>query len=409
MKVLIADKFETSGIDALRSADLEVISEPSLKDDALVEKIRSTECRVLVVRSTKVTEAMLTAGDALALVVRAGAGVNTIDLAAASRRSIAVANCPGKNAVAVAELAFALILALDRRIVHNTVDLQSGKWNKKEYSAAPGLKDRTLGLIGMGQIGQAVASRARAFEMNVVAWSRSLTPDQAEAWEITRCESPADVASQCDILSVHVAAAPETKNLISQDVIAQLRDGAYVINTARADVLDYRTLTAAVAERGLRVGLDVWPDEPSAAQADFSPEILDSGGVIYGTHHIGASTDQAQEAIARETVNIIVKFATSGRVLNCVNVRGAAASTWRLAIRHLNRPGVLAHVFSKLSHAGINVEEMENQVMEGSEAACAYIHLDVEPDSGVLEAILNENEHIVGVTLSGESVPRRRS
>src|SRR6266568_4752886 len=180
MKILIADKFEQSGRDGLQALSCEISYDPDLKDDALVEAIRKEAPDVLVVRGTKVTEPMLDAGP-LKLVVRAGAGFNTIDVAAASRRGIYVSNCPGKNSIAVAELAFALILALDRRIADNVIALRQGLWNKAGFSQARGLFGRTLGLIGLGQIGQEMIPRARAFGMRVIAWSRSLTPDQAVA------------------------------------------------------------------------------------------------------------------------------------------------------------------------------------------------------------------------------------
>src|SRR6266542_3080523 len=173
MKVLVADKFEKSGLDGLTSAGCEVLYEPDAKEDALTQAIRKSGAEVLVVRSTKVTRAMHEAGR-LGLVVRAGAGYNTIDVEAASGRGIYVANCPGKNSVAVAELAFGLILALDRRIVDNAADLKRGVWNKKDYSKARGLHGRTLGLIGVGGIGKEMIPRARAFGMPVAAWSRSL-------------------------------------------------------------------------------------------------------------------------------------------------------------------------------------------------------------------------------------------
>src|ERR687883_1187080 len=200
MRVLIADKFEQSGRDGLAAIGCEVSYQPDLKDETLVEAIRSSRPDVLVVRSTKVTEAMLEAG-ALKLVVRAGAGYNTIDVAAASRRGIYVANCPGKNSVAVAELAFALMLALDRRIADNVIQLRAGQWNKKEFSKARGLLGRTLGLIGTGQIGQEVATRARAFGMRVVAWSRSLDEERATVLGVERLDRPVDVARESDVVS----------------------------------------------------------------------------------------------------------------------------------------------------------------------------------------------------------------
>src|SRR5467141_2396315 len=158
MQVLIADKFEQSGREGLQAIGCEVSFQPDLKDDALVAAIAEHKPDLLVVRGTKVTEPMLAAGP-LKLIVRAGAGYNTIDVAAASKRGIYVSNCPGKNSIAVAELAFGLILALDRRIAANVLSLREGHWNKAEYSKARGLFGRTLGLIGVGQIGREMIPR----------------------------------------------------------------------------------------------------------------------------------------------------------------------------------------------------------------------------------------------------------
>lgn len=398
MKILVADAFEEVGLAGLRAAGCEVNCEPKLEGETLLDAIARMNPAVLVVRSTKVTEAMLAASPELGLVVRAGAGVNTIDVAAASRRSIFVANCPGKNAVAVAELTFGLIIALDRRIVDNTVDLRQGKWNKKEYSKARGLKDRTLGIVGMGQIGRAVAERARAFDMPVVAWSRSLTPEAAEELDVRHCESPSEAASRCDILTIHLAAAPETRGMINAEVIGRLRPGSYLINTARSEVLDYGALAAAVRDRKIRVGLDVFPEEPTASQGPISPAVFKEGGVVYGTHHIGASTEQAQDAIATETVRIVRTYKETGHVLNCVNLRTKAHARACLRVRHLNRPGVLAHILHEVSHAGINVEEMENVICQGDESACAQILLEQPLDGDVLAQIRTGNANVLGVT-----------
>ncbi len=237
MLVLIADKFEQSGRDGLQAIGCEISFQPDLKDDALVEAIGTAKPDVLVVRGTKVTEPMLAAGP-LKLIVRAGAGYNTIDVAAASRRGIYVSNCPGKNSIAVAELAFALILALDRRIADNVIALRAGRWNKKEFSQARGLFGRRLGLVGLGRIGQEMIPRAKAFGMPVVAWSRSLTSEKAAELGVERMESPLDVARVADIVSVHVALKPDTRMLIGADVFKVMRDGAYLINTSRGDVCD---------------------------------------------------------------------------------------------------------------------------------------------------------------------------
>jgi len=405
MKVLIADKFEQSGIDGLKAAGCEVVFEPDLKDATLVEAIGRTQADVLVVRSTVVTEPMLDAGR-LSLIVRAGAGYNTIDVKAASKRGIYVSNCPGKNSIAVAELAFGLLIALDRRIPDNVAELRGGKWNKKEYSKAKGLYGKTLGLLGFGKIGQEMAKRAQAFGMNLVIWSeigvatdrdglpvdlplllrfRPMSGSLIEP-HITVVDTPAEVAEKCDILSVHLAASPKTKNIVNADVLNKLKPGSYFINTARPDVVDYKALEQVVKEKSIRVALDVYPGEPASAAADYTHRLVGYPGV-YGTHHIGASTDQAQEAIAEETVRIVRTYLQTGRVPNVVNLAAHSPATHVLVVRHRDRPGVLAHVFDRLRDVGINAEETENIIFDGAEAAIARVNLDGGPTMELLDAI----------------------
>lgn len=403
MKVLIADKFEKSGIDGLTAAGCEVAYEPDAKDDSLVEAIARTGAEVLVVRSTQVTEKALDAGS-LSLIVRAGAGVNTIDVAGASRRGIYVSNCPGKNAVAVAELALGLMLSLDRRIPDNVAALRAGQWNKKEFSKAPGLYGRTLGLIGFGSIGQEVARRARAFGMPVLVWSRRFAEDSALAaaaeaqFDLQVVSTPADVMSGADIISVHLALTKETRGFVNAALLAHARPGAMFINTARGEVVDYAALEAAAKEKNLRVGLDVFANEPSAATGPFAESIV-ALPAVYGTHHIGASTDQAQEAIAAEAVRIVRTFKETGKVPNVVNLARTSPATCRLVVRHRDRPGVLANVFDRLRDAHINVQETENIVFDGAEAAVARINLDGQPAPAVLQAIKAGHADILELSL----------
>ncbi|HVF57507.1 MAG TPA: 3-phosphoglycerate dehydrogenase family protein [Pyrinomonadaceae bacterium] len=397
MRVLIADKFEQSGRDGLEAAGCEYSFQPDVKDDSLVEAIRSYAPDVLVVRGTKVTEAMMDAG-ALKLIVRAGAGYNTIDVAAASARGIYVSNCPGKNSVAVAELAFALILALDRRVADNVIALREGRWDKKEFSKARGLYGRTLGLVGTGQIGREVMTRARAFGMPVVAWSRSLSPERAAELGVEHAGSPSDVARASDIVSVHVALNPETRGMIDAGFFAAMKEGAYFINTARGEVVDQAALVAAVRERGIRAGLDVYANEPAGGAGEFNDEIAREPNV-YGTHHIGASTDQAQEAIAAETVRIVRTFKETGKVPNVVNLARRTPATHLLVVRHRDRPGVLAQVLDAVRAARINVQEMENIVFEGSEAAIARINLEAAPTAEALARLQAENADIIELNL----------
>jgi D-3-phosphoglycerate dehydrogenase len=397
MRVLIADKFEQSGRDGLQALGCEIAYEPDLKDEALVEAIRKEAPDVLVVRGTKVTEPMLDAGP-VKLVVRAGAGFNTIDVAAASKRGIYVSNCPGKNSIAVAELAFALILALDRRITENVIALRRGEWNKKEFSKARGLYGRTLGLIGVGKIGQEMIPRARAFGMPVVAWSRSLTTERGSALGVEYKESPVAVAESSDIVSVHLALNSETRGLIGGEAFNSMRRGSYFINTARGEVVDQTALLQAMKSRGIRAGLDVYALEPTSSAGDFLDEIAKEEN-LYGTHHIGASTDQAQEAIATETVRIVREFKETGKVPNVVNLARRTPATHRLVVRHLDRPGVLASVLDAIKAEHINVQEMENIVFEGAAAAVARINLDNAPSKEMLNRIRAGSADIIELDL----------
>jgi D-3-phosphoglycerate dehydrogenase / 2-oxoglutarate reductase len=373
MKVLVADKFEKSGIEGLKAAGIQVVYEPDLKDDALTQAIAASGADVLVVRSTKVTTPMLDAGR-LSLIVRA----------------------------------FGLILALDRRIPDNVREMRAGTWNKKEYSKAQGLYGRTIALLGVGSIGQEMIRRAAGFGVNVIIWSRrfdgqqrSLTEIEARdmgienalrAVAIELAPTPADAVSRADIVSVHLALGPETKGLVNAALLAKMKPGTIFINTARGEVVDHAALAAAVTERGIRVGLDVYASEP------FKDDLVDLPGV-YGTHHIGASTDQAQEAIAAETVRIIRSYKESGQVPNVVNLARRTPATHMLVVRHRDRPGVLAHVFDHLRRANLNVQETENIVFEGAEAAVARINLDGEPPSTLCEKIKTENGDVFDLQL----------
>ena len=402
MKVLVADKFEQSGLDALKAAGCDVAYEPDANGAALVTAIRDSQAAVLVVRSTQVTGDMLDAG-ALSLIVRAGAGVNTIDVAGASARGIYVSNCPGRNSVAVAELTMALILAIDRRIADNVADLRAGKWNKKEYSKARGLMGQTLGLLGFGHIGQEVARRAAAFGMQVLVWSRRFeTPAArdyaAEHFNIETVPSAEDVLERSDVISVHLALTKETRGFVNAALLSHAQPGAYFINTARAEVVDHEALAKAVKEKGLRLGLDVFANEPSAATGEFSDPLIAHPNV-YGTHHIGASTEQAQEAIAGETVRIIRSYKDTGKVPNVVNLARQTPATHMLVVRHHDKPGVLAHVFEYLRVAHLNVQETENIIFDGAQAAVARINLDGAPSDRALQAMQAGNADILDLQL----------
>lgn len=396
MKILIADKFPEAHVDRLNQRGCEVTYQPSVKAEELPRLVGP--CKILLVRSKPVTATTLAASDQLALVLRAGAGVNTIDVKTASARGVFVSNCPGKNAIAVAELVFALLLAIDRRIADNVVALRAHRWNKKEFSKADGVFGKTLGVVGTGQIGREVITRARAFGLHVLAWSRSLTPQKAEELGVERCDDVDGIFRRADIVTLHVALKPETRRLVNGSRLALMKPNAILLNTARGEIVDQAALRAALQAGRLRAGLDVFDPEPAEAAADFADPILDLRS-LYGTHHIGASTEQAQKAIAQEAIRVIETFVKTGVVLNCVNHATRTPARWQLIVRHYNRVGVLAFVMDKLRRAEINVEEVQNVILEGGVAASCRIQLDGEPGSALLAAIREGNPDIIGLEL----------
>lgn len=315
MIVLVADKFEESGLMGLQNLGVEVLSEPDLKDAALESRIKATGCEVLIVRSTKVTASMIE-GSTLKLIIRAGAGYNTIDVKAATANGVKVANCPGKNAAAVAELAFGLIIALDRFIPDNVSELRAQKWNKKAFSKGRGLCGRSLGLIGLGNIGKEVARRAQAFGLEIYAYSKSLSDADAQSMNIKRVDL--ESVAGCDIISVHCALNDQTRGMLDAGFFEKVKPGAMFINTSRAEVVDQAALMNAVKTKGVRAGLDVFDDEPTDAVGSYTGELCTAENV-YCTHHIGASTEQAQEAVADETVRIVKVFRETGIAPNAVN------------------------------------------------------------------------------------------
>lgn len=394
LKVLVADKFEKVGLDGLQELQCNVVYDPDVSAADLPARLREVDPKVLVVRSKKVNAEALEAGAGMSLVIRAGAGIDTIDVAAASRLGIFVSNCPGKNSIAVAELVMGLILTCDRRIADQVADLRRGVWHKADYAKARGLQGRTLGIIGLGQIGREVARRAQAFGMRVVAWSRQLTVEDATRMAIGYCQTPLEVVRQSDVITLNVAATSETKHLAGREFFEAMQPGAYLINTARGSILDEAAAAEAIRTKGIRLGLDVFESEPGAGTGEFHPAIADLPGV-YGTHHIGASTEQAQVAIAHEVTRIVQEFQTTGGVPNCVNRLAKSSATHVLSVRHENRPGVLAHVFTILADEKINVEEVENIIYHGAEATLARIHLSSAPAPATLARIRDGNTHVL--------------
>ncbi len=401
MRVLIADAFPERYLEAFKGMGLKVTYDPSATVADLPEKAR--DANILVVRSTKVDRKTIEAAKQLGLVLRAGAGYDTIDLDAASERGIYVANCPGKNAVAVAELTFGLIVALDRRIADATADLKGGRWNKKEYSKAAGLKGRSIGVAGLGAIGHAVIERAKAFEMRVLAWSRSLDIHGADTLGVERCASIHELADRSDIVTVHLAQTAETKGMFDAAFFNRMQKGAMFINTSRGGMHDEVALVRAMKDKGVRAGLDVYASEPAGGTAEgFTPEVATLPGFV-GTHHIGASTEQAQDAIAEEAVRITREFVLTGRPPNVVNVELRAPATAEIVVRHYDKVGVLAQVLGIIRKFEINVAEMTNTIFRGQKAAVAVIRVTTEPPAELAKEIAALEDMVIQVEVKRAS------
>ena len=324
MRILFADVFPDPQRTALANAH-DVHFAPDLAGPELADAAGA--CDVLVVRSTKVDSAVLSAAPDLQLVIRAGSGVDTIDLEAAAAHGVAVANVPGKNAVAVAELAWALLLAIDRRVVDQAVDLKDGRWRKSEYQRARGIAGRRVGVVGLGAIGMEFAARAQAFDCHLFAVNSPRSADvqrRAEQLEFAFVDDVTDLAATCDVVSFHVPLTSSTRGMIGQPFLSHVQPGSIIINTARGELVDEQALLAALDEKDLYVGLDVHPAEPASGEGTINNALIGHPRVI-GTHHCGASTMQAQHAIADEVVAIIEAFA-EGSLRNVVAAAGSSPS-----------------------------------------------------------------------------------
>jgi D-3-phosphoglycerate dehydrogenase len=398
VRILFADKLSDQTVHDLEASGHECDVEPDLGPDDLPDRIG--EYDALVVRSTKVPRAALEASDRLVLVIRAGAGTNTIDTEAAAERAVFVCNVPGRNAAAVAELTMGLLLAVDRRIADNVADLRDGRWDKKTYGKAEGLLGSTMGIIGLGSIGLLVAERAAAFGIRVQSVARegrsAATATRAEELGITMCDSVEDLVASSDNVSLHVPAGPTTKHLVDEAFLARMRPGAILLNTSRGDVVDEDALLEALDDGRVRAGLDVFDDEPGSGQAAWDSPLGKHPAVV-ATHHIGASTTQAQRAIAQGVTEIVDAF-MAGEARDCVNLDPDRLGSIQISIRHLDRVGVLAHVLDTLRTAHLNVQHMVNRVFRGGEAAVAFIDVEGQASDEVLTA-LRAIPHVLGVSV----------
>jgi len=287
-RVLLADQIAPEGIRLLEEADgIEVDDRAGITESELLSVISGYEA--LIVRSrTHVTAEVLEAGARLKVVGRAGVGVDNIDVETARRRGVVVLNAPGGNVISAAEFAFALMLALVRRIPQADASLKAGKWERNRFRGAE-LHGKTLGLIGAGRIGSEVAKRARAFGMQVVVHDPYLSPERAGEMGV-ELVALAALLQSADVVSIHTPLTDETRGLIGSDQLRLMKPTAYLINAARGGVVDEVALAAALEEKKLAgAALDVFEEEP--VSADHPLLKLDN---VVAVAHLGAATQEAQ-------------------------------------------------------------------------------------------------------------------
>lgn len=390
VKVLVADKFPETYIEEMKKMDLEVIYSPKLGESDIPEAAKDVD--ILVVRSTKVSADAINMSSKLNLIIRAGAGVNNINIAAANQKGVYVANCPGMNSVAVAELAVGLMVSLDRRIPDNVSDFHKGVWNKGEYSKAEGLMGKNLAIIGVGAIGKEVAKRALAFGMNVYGKDIS----RIEGVAIKDFSEMDQLLPIMDIVTIHLPSTPQTKGLFNKEMFGYMKPGSFLINTSRADVIDEEAMLEAIATKNIRVALDVFKGEPEQKDGTVTSK-LQGNKNVYVTHHIGASTEQAQNAVAEETVNIIREFVHSGLIAHWVNRAKIVETKYQLIAKHYDKPGVLSTILNIIKEEDINIEELENIIFDGGIIACCTLKLKSGLSTDRLMRI-KENPDILSVS-----------
>jgi D-3-phosphoglycerate dehydrogenase len=385
MKILVACELPEFAVAELRTLTTEIVYRPDVRPDELRELMPGVG--ILVVDDRRVSPDTVHRGETLQMIVRAGPGPGDVSVADASAQGVFVTHCPDQHAVAVAELAFGLMLALDRRIVDSTLALREGRWNRAEVKDSRGLAGRTLGLLGFGPACREIAARAHAFGMPTLAWCPASAPEDYAAQHVRFCSSARELARESDVVVVsEVADGQESRVLADADFLENMKEGAALVHVGGPGAIDEPALARIVPARKLRVALDAFSSEPTGESARFRYRLCDLPGVI-GTPHVAAVTDQARNATATEVVHIVRSFLVSGEALHCLNLLEHSPATWQLMLRVRDAVGVMASVLEAIRADGINAEEVTSRVFVGARAAWCTIALDERPSTEALEAI----------------------
>ncbi|HEX5269714.1 MAG TPA: phosphoglycerate dehydrogenase [Gemmataceae bacterium] len=406
-RVLINDNLEAPGLDLLRQAGIDIDERRGLKGDALKAALR--ECDGLIVRSgTQLTAEYLDEPGKLRAVVRAGVGVDNIDVAAATRKGIVVMNTPGGNTVSTAEQTLALLMAVARLLPAADASLHAGKWERGKFVGTQ-LAGKTLGIIGLGRIGREVARRALAFDMKVVGTDPFLAPERAAQLGIESVPDIETLLPRCDFLTVHVPGGPETRDMIGAAQLAKLPRGARVINCARGGIYNEEALAEALKSGHLAgAALDVFAQEPPPPDHP----LLKMSNVV-ATPHLGASTVEAQTSVAREAAQLLIDFLQRGIVgfaVNMAAVDRTELEELRLYVDLARRLGLL---HAQMCHGAIKRAEL---TFRGEVARRGTKLIRAAFTAGLLEYRLDQSVNIVnaellarerGIELAEQSNPKK--
>src|SRR5438105_3411043 len=351
-RVLISDKLEAPGLDLLREAGVELDERHGLKGADLQAALRDAD-GVIIRSGTTLTAELLEAPGRLKAIVRAGVGVDNIDVAAATRRGIVVMNTPGGNTVSTAEHTVTMLMALARHVPAADASLHAGKWERTKFVGTQ-LAGKTLGVVGLGRIGREVARRAAGLDMKVVGFDPFLAPDRAAQLGIEAVSGLAELLPRCDFLTVHTPLTDETRDLIGAAQLANLPRGARVLNCARGGIINEQALADALRSGHLAgAALDVFEQEPPPADHP----LLKLPNVVV-TPHLGASTVEAQTSVAREAAQLLVDYLTRGLVQFAVNMAAVDRTELeelRLYVDMAHRLGLL---HAQMSQGAIHKAEL---------------------------------------------------
>jgi D-3-phosphoglycerate dehydrogenase / 2-oxoglutarate reductase len=345
MKVLVCDPVSPKGIALLQQRpEFQVVVLPKRLSEAELLPVVSDAVALVVRSETKVTRNVIEAARQLRVVGRAGVGVDNVDVEAATQKGIVVMNTPGGNTISTAELTFAAILNLARKVPQAHASMTQGKWDRKQFQGAE-LSDKTLGVLGMGRIGSEVAKRALAFGMKVQGYDPFLNEARAKALGVELATDLDDVYRDADFITVHMPVTSETRGMLNAAAFAKMKPGVRIVNCARGEILVENDLIAALdSGKVAAAALDVYSTEPLPAEHPFRKH----AGITL-TPHLGASTHEAQEKCGIEVAEVIAAYLLTGEVRNAVNLPYLDAKTYEQVKPYLTLGEKLGRLLSQLA------------------------------------------------------------